>query len=323
MLTNGSRYWIGIAAIFAIDLFVTATVQAASPFPIWTCPYNIATAGSYAVTSDLKAIGTCITISIPLDDVAIDLQGHTVTGGGAGYGIVCFSPNAFGFPCNHILITNGTVTGFGTGIFLFGHSNTIINMTVRGSTGSSPGAQGNGHGVVLVGNGTAGVGFPMLNVVKNTTSVGNVGDGIYGGDSLYISNSKANDNGSSGIEVSNSYFSTIINTQANNNGFYGIRMGVGFVTGSTAKSNALYGIYGGVISVDNSAASNNGGDGIVAGLSPGGGGSVTNSDVQHNGGRGIALSCPVSAFGNKAINNKGGNLVTSDNTCLLDHNYAP
>jgi hypothetical protein len=263
MLTNGSRYWLAIAASFVIDLFVTATVQAAPPFPIWTCPYNIATAGSYAVTNDLKATGTCITISIPLDDVAIDLQGHTVTGGGTGYGIVCFSPLVLGFPCNHILITNGTITGFGTGIFLFGHSNTIINMTVRGSTGSSPGAQGNGDGVVLVGDGTAGVGFPTVNVVKNTTSVGNVGDGIYGG------------------------------------------------------------ISGGVISVDNSAASNNGGDGIVAGLSRAGGGSVTNSDVQNNGGRGIALSCPVSAFGNKAINNKGGNLVTSDNTCLLIENNAP
>jgi hypothetical protein len=137
MLMNASRYWLGVFAIFVIDFFAMATVQAQSPFPISSCPYNIATAGSYAVTKDLTATGTCITIAVPIDDVAIDLQGHSVTGGGTGSGIVCFSPNVFGSPCNHILVTNGTVIGFGTGIFLYGHSNTVVNMTVRGSTGSS------------------------------------------------------------------------------------------------------------------------------------------------------------------------------------------
>ena len=140
MLMNGLRYWLCVFATVVSDLFVTVTVQAQSPFPISSCPYNIATAGNYAVTSNLMATGTCITIAVSppgLLDVAIDLQGHSVTGDGTGYGIVCFSPNVFGFPCNHVLVANGTVTGFSTGIFLYGHSNTIANMTVRGSTGSS------------------------------------------------------------------------------------------------------------------------------------------------------------------------------------------
>jgi hypothetical protein len=285
--------------------------------PISACPYNIATAGYYAVTNDLKATGTCLTISVPLDDVAIDLQGHTVTGGGTGYGIVCFSPNTSGFACNHILVVNGTVTGFATGIFLYGHSNTVINMTVRGSTGSSPDVPYNGNGVVLIGE------MDPLNVITKTTSVGNAGDGIYMA-ATYVEDSVSNNNGRGGIEAPSSSPSAIINTQTNNNGSYGINIANGFVTGSTSNNNSVYGIFGGNISVSNSTASNNGSDGIAAGLSPGpGGGSVTNSTAQDNGGRGISLLCPVSAFGNKANNNQGGNLVTSDNTCLLVGNKAP
>jgi hypothetical protein len=79
--------------------------------------------------------------------------------------------------------------------------------------------------------------------------------------------------------------------------------------------------YGGVISVSNSTASDNGTDGIAGGDGPPvGGGSVTNNVLQNNSGRGIVLLCPVSAFGNKSMNNAGGNLVTSDNTCLLSGN---
>jgi hypothetical protein len=323
MLTNGSRYWLGVFAIFVIDLFVTATVQAASPTPISSCPYNIATAGSYAVTNDLKATGTCITISVSLDNVAIDLQGHSITGVGAGYGIVC--PNLTGFPCNHILVANGTIVGFATGIFLFGNYNTVANMTVQGSTGSSPSAPGNGNGVILTGDAVPNT-LNTLNVVVNTTSVGNAGDGIYVDAVSYVADSVANNNGKSGIEAPAS--SAIINSQTNGNSGYGINMATGFVTGSTSKNNAVYGIFGGNISVSNSTASNNGSDGIAAGLSPAGGGSagggsVTNSTAQQNGGRGISLLCPVSAFGNKANNNQGGNLVTSDNTCLLVDNKAP
>jgi hypothetical protein len=70
-------------------------------------------------------------------------------------------------------------------------------------------------------------------------------------------------------------------------------------------------------SVVDSNALGNGGDGIVSS------GNVISSTAIDNGDRGIVLSCPVSAFGNRAINNPGGNLVPSDSTCVLLDNKAP
>jgi hypothetical protein len=80
--------------------------------------------------------------------------------------------------------------------------------------------------------------------------------------------------------------------------------------------------------VMNSDASGNGNDGIAigsTGVSGVGapGGSVTGSVAKNNGNRGIFLTCPVAAFGNEAKKNPGGNLLTSDNTCLLLENNAP
>jgi hypothetical protein len=144
MLTNGSRYWLNIAAIFVIDLFVTATVQAALPIPILACPYNINAPGVYVVTSDLTSAGSCI--GIATDDVAIDLQGHKITGDGAnGIGISCgFSPVS---TCNHIIIANGTIERFDAGIYILGGFITIASMTVQFNTGMNN--PPSGYGIVV------------------------------------------------------------------------------------------------------------------------------------------------------------------------------
>jgi hypothetical protein len=81
-------------------------------------------------------------------------------------------------------------------------------------------------------------------------------------------------------------------------------------------------------SVLDSNASGNGGDGIIirAGVrvSTGDGvGGVTGSTANNNGGSGIFLYCPTTGTANKATKNAGGNLVTSDNMCILLDNNAP
>jgi len=145
--------------------------------------------------------------------------------------------------------------------------------------------------------------------------------GIIDDGSTIVSDSNASYNGGDGIS---SY--TIVNSQANNSGGFGIQSS-GFVTGSVARGNALGGINGGGGSVMNSTASGNsdGGIVIVVGIATATieAGSVTGSISSNNGGRGISLACPLAAFGNTALNNSGGNLVTSDNTCVPLDNNAP
>jgi hypothetical protein len=159
------------------------------------------------------------------------------------------------------------------------------------------------------------------NVITGSLATKNADIGISGaaggGFATIVSDSQSNSNGSHGITASGE----VSNSQANNNGGYGIS-GV-IVTDSTARGNALGGIIvssgnpSNYASVVDSNASGNSGNGIQST------GNVINSTANNNAGKGIVLFCPVSAFGNAAINNPGGNLGTSDNTCVLLDNKTP
>jgi hypothetical protein len=322
MLTSGSRYWLNIAAIVVIDLFVTATVQAASPNPIFACPYNITAPGVYVVTSDLTSAGGCI--GIATDNVAIDLQGHKITGDGAnGIGISC------GGSCNHIIIANGTIERFDAGIFISsGGFITIASMTVQFNTGMNNNPSG--YGIVIGPSNVSGdIGGLTVTMVTNSSAIGNTRDGFFcfGGNvcsTAIVTASEAKDNG--GVGINN--FGIITDSIALGNGRLsnppngaGIRTS-GFVARSVAQNNKVGIIMLGDSSVTDSKAIGNTSDGItLSGHATIG--SITNSIAENNGGRGILLECPTSAFRNKAINNNGGNLVTSDNSCLLIDNHAP
>jgi hypothetical protein len=162
----------------------------------------------------------------------------------------------------------------------------------------------------------------MANTVTDSSAIGNTRTGIQGGINSIVSGSQANNNGEEGMNFNDS---AITDSEANSNGSLGTFMGgtfVSFVTGTTVRGNALTGIsiVGAVI---DSNVSGNGGDGIfIRPPGSGGNGSVTGSVTNNNGGRGIFLTCPAAAFGNKAQKNVGGNLVTTDNTCVLLDNKA-
>jgi hypothetical protein len=317
VLAKTVKYWF---AILVFSIGVTAPVRAASPTPISYCQYDITAPGNYVVTNDLTSTGTCITINTPIVGVSIDLRGHSITGNGTGYGIFCFSPG--GFPCSHVIVANGTVRGFGTGIYLWGTANTVAQMTVQGSTGVNYGTPGNGTGVWLGSSPSTDSYF--LNMVTNTLSTGNAAIGILVDSGSIVTGSKAYNNGGDGIQMPGGS-AAVIDSEASNNRGSGIAVSLtGFVVRSTAKGNALTGIYGGAIAVSNSNASENGKDGIATNLTWSAPGSVIGSVADNNGNRGIVLTCPASAFRNVATNNPGGNLVTSDQTCnLLDNNAPP
>src|SRR5215471_7431381 len=81
---------------------------------ITACGKTITEAGNYVVSANLTAAGQdCITITV--SNVAIDLKGKTLTGDGTHSGITD-GGNAIAY----IIVANGTITGFATGIELSG-----------------------------------------------------------------------------------------------------------------------------------------------------------------------------------------------------------
>ena len=264
---------------------------AASPTPISSCPYSITTPGNYVVTTNLTSSGSCITITV--DDVSIDLQGHSITGTAGGFGI---GGN------NNEVITNGTVTKFAIGLNLPGYFNTVSGMTVEQNSGSP------GQGILL-GYGST---------VTDTSVSGNTAMGIQG-NTIMVNNSSVDNNDDLGISGNNL---VVINSEVNNNGIGGIDIftnenETGYVAGVSAKNNGGAGIsihgYGSGQVIDSNVTGNPAGIAIV-------GGTVMGNTVQNNADYGISLTCPANATGNTVKNNTGGNIVTSDNTCVLWNN---
>jgi hypothetical protein len=319
MLAKTAKHWLGVVTILALGFGATAPAQAAPPTPITACPYTITAPGAYILTKNLTAVGvSCITIAAPgIDYVAIDLEGHSITGDGTvGVGI-----GGFG---NHAVITNGTVQQFNTSIAIAGNFNTATQIISRQNTGTGRSDFPiNNDGLVL---------FGQYNTVTNSTATQNARGGIYVGDYSLVSGSSANNNGpnpapTNGQEpgIQAGLDSTVTESEAENNGWIGISSG-GFVMGSTAQGNGGTGIDS--PSVTDSTASGNAEDGIelFSFISSGariGQGNVTGSVTKNNGGAGMLLQCTAVAVGNTATKNAGGNLVTSDNTCVLLDNNAP
>src|SRR6185437_4912547 len=213
--------------------------KAGAATAISRCPFAITAAGNYVLTKDLTSVGTCI--SIGTISVSIDLQGHILTGNGTGAGIVA-QGGAIPPSGTHIVVSNGTIQNFGTGILansVAGPANgamAIVGMTI----------QKNGDGLVL-----------------------------FGGDTVV--SSKVVDNGGSGITIIGEFPSAIISSEVSGNGA-GIAGASGpvFVIDTVADNNVTGGIalaLGGVPEPGNrvvgSQANGNGGNGIDLGNLPG------------------------------------------------------
>jgi hypothetical protein len=277
---------------------------AAPPTQISTCPYTIAAPGNYVVAKDLSSAGTCINFVPPISGVSLDLQRHSITGNGTGIGIACLTT---GDPtlinCANVIIVNGTVSKFANGINFIGVSVIIADMVVQQSTGD---------GIAL--NGAAARQDTRGNIIANVVSSDNLGNGIFesnGGTSTII-NSRADNNGGFGGGGFGMAGFVVVDSEADNNGGSGVAGNV--VINSKAKNNARDGLGADVGGVINGEASGNGSFGITSA------GGVVDS-VAKNNGTGIGLQCPVSAFGNTAKNNDGGDIVPlfvpSLSTCEL------
>ena len=293
MITRSATTWLGILALVLFGIGAAASAQAASPTPISACPYTITTSGNYVVTRDLVASGDCITIAA--NSVTIDLQGHTITGSGVGIGVG--SRGDFGH--QHIIIANGTIRKFDNGISGPIGFVTIANMAVRDNTGN-------------------GINTGNFGTVVDTVASWNGLAGITGSGG-FVSGVQANHNAFRGMQLQ---FSIITNGEANDNGDIGIWALDSSVLATTAKRNASDGfmLVGDTNAISDSTASDNGGNGISMLDAGAGTNRAVNNVANNNAEAGITLGCPAVAFGNTAINNPGGNLVTTDNTCVVLNN---
>jgi hypothetical protein len=96
---------------------------------ITSLPYEIKTPGAYYLGGNLSYAGSGDGITVPsgVNHVTLDLMGFTLNGSGSGhYGIYL---NV----CKNVEIRNGTVTGWGVGIWGTGQLHRVINVRAVGN----------------------------------------------------------------------------------------------------------------------------------------------------------------------------------------------
>lgn len=160
-------------------------VVAAQPIKITSCPFTIATSDHYSLKTDCT-IGTGgIGITIVASNAKLTMAGHTLTGPGDGTGTGILITSV-----SNVIITGGTVKGFGNGVELDGVSSSRINgLVATNNVAAAP----HGNGVwlhsssanVLVGITASGnrSGFRVENESNNNTltldsALSNIGNGF-------------------------------------------------------------------------------------------------------------------------------------------------
>jgi parallel beta-helix repeat protein len=316
-----SKTTLGHAALLLLG--IGALSPAAHAGTISACPTTVNAAGTWTVTKNLTATGTCITITAAANGAAIDLNGHTITGPGSG------TKDTIGITDSHsctpscqqnIIIANGTIKGFYGGVYLTSTKYaTISNMNVmeNGTTGlfflqdhaTVTGSQ--------VNNNAYGMTFEAgNNTVTNSQANGNTAWGMsFHSTNNAVNNSLANNNGGNGMEFAiGNGSNTVSNSQANNNGDEGMYFGGGgnTITGSQANGNK---------GKPRGAFPRNGGIYIN-----GSGNFLAGNTANGNLDAGITLDCPSNLYGNTATGNGGSNIVltpTGTGCARLDNNPAP
>jgi hypothetical protein len=303
-------------ALAALPLLgIAATSPAAyAANTISACGATVSTSGNYTVTGDLTTASGTPCITIITQDVAIDLQGHMITGTGSassdGAGIADTSAPLQ--TVQTIIIANRTIQGFNTGIYLTsGQYATIAQMNLmRNEIGLHTGQN-------------------YVVVTDSQANKNGVGGMLFDGSFNTVNNSTANNNGEFGMEFTVCE-NSVSNSSANNNGKVGMGMGEGCnhsISNSTANNNGESGgiFLGNNTTVTDSQANGNKGPGIFIN----GSGLLSGDTANGNGAQGISVGCPSigqlgNLFGDTAQGNTGGDIVTSGTGCArLGNKPAP
>lgn len=252
------------------DGSVQTTAATSSVFrtPITALPFDITSAGSYQLTSNVSlALGT-YGIMVSADDVTIDLNGFLMSGaGGSDVGIQLSN-------ADDVEIRNGTIQGFGQdGIGGSGDRTRIINMrmvengfsgvslevtdkghlvqnsTVSGGdgTGISLGHSSTVRDCVVINSGDVGIRVRDKSTVESNTVDGAGEQGIFADDQSRITDNTVTDSGDTGIRAeqgSHVIGNTVIhNNLANDTGQSGIRVfEESYVFGNHIQDNLQHGL---------------------------------------------------------------------------------
>jgi parallel beta-helix repeat protein len=260
--------------------------------PVSACG-TISTPGSYYLTGNISATGTCITISA--DNVTLDLMGFAITGPGAASG----NNRGIYISGSNVEVRNGTVRGFGFfGIYSY---NSAANDSVRVVN------------VRAMGNGGTGIYLNSLNsLVRGCTAAGNGDDGIRAQGGSTVSGNTAYDNVGYGVFVYSG--STVDGNTVYGNGNSGIFANQGStVIDNTVRGNTTYGIWAHTGStVSGNTAYGNGSSGIYANE----GSTVSGNTAYLNQQNGVILLGYNLVDGNTAYkNNQSGGAYTNMSTC--------
>jgi hypothetical protein len=240
-----------IIIIIFLLLFVMplSAFSADGQIKISTAPYVINKPGSYVLTSNLMVADPDVNaIRIDVNDVTLDLNGHTIQGpnAGGGNGVGIYANDRF-----NITIRNGRVWGFGGEGIALGFSAPLRGQaghrieSIHSANNNYAGINSNGGGVIL-------------NCVANN----NKGVGIYASNST-INNCTANNNEGHGFEVA---CGTTIGCTANWNHQHGFYVRRSLLSSCYADDNIQDGIHAKASVVSNCRANDNKGYGISMGL---------------------------------------------------------
>ena len=173
-------------------------------------PLTITAPGNYYLAEDITTAGGGITVSKGLQNVSIDMKGHSLTGG-TGAGI-----NVSG------TVKNGTVSGWALhGVSAF----VVIDVRSTGNTGDGIIASRECIRCIASSNGGNGIRMNGQVRVVDSTSSGNTSNGfITTGAASVITNCTANSNGVDGFHISSGSPSMILNSVATFNDNDGIEV---------------------------------------------------------------------------------------------------
>jgi hypothetical protein len=190
-----------LVVIIATSLTIAAPTNASHI----ACGQVISTSGTVTLDSDVICPSTTTNnwaVRITANDVRLNLAGHTIRGGG-GQLTGILGTTDLGTTLQRLVIRNGTVEGFPTGVYLKTVDSQVRKMSISGASGRGIDVISDGSGAGLTNcernvtnciirntvsmTGTAGVGIntegPNNNVWGNTVrgtphvGIGNGGDG--------------------------------------------------------------------------------------------------------------------------------------------------
>src|SRR5262245_14013782 len=193
-----ARSWIPMLVAVLLGLAWTTHAEADGVVNIDRCQRLSIPNTVYKLTKDLASTSRdCLIVAA--DRITIDLQGHSITNSGgtltSGITDQTIDPTS-----DLVVVKNGTISGYSTGIFLASTRVSVIAVTAKNNT----------IGILLQG---------AQSLIKSCDASSNVGAGIVAfGDRAQIQQNTATKNGNSGIVAGDNCLVTMNTTNRNARG---------------------------------------------------------------------------------------------------------